>query len=207
MSHTASMPVVRFSLAGILSIFITFLLFFLMQDLIRNTTNILPDDNGPGYVLNFVRVKPVEQVKHIDHVPPPPEVDRQPEIPPIDSFENPTVGQIPITMAHIGKDIGSGPGTGGAPAGEGDYLPIFKVIPVYPISASTRGIEGYTIVEYTVTTKGTTRDIRVIESDQGTIFNKVSIDAAAKFRYKPRVIDGTAVEVNGVKNKFTFQLE
>ena len=33
------------------------------------------------------------------------------------------------------------------------------------------------------------------------------IDAALKFKYKPRVVDGQAIEVPGVQNKFTYELE
>lgn len=208
MSHTARMPVVRFSLAGILSVITTFLLFFLMQELIRTTTNTIPDDSGPTYVLNFVRVKPVEHVRHTDPVPPPQEVKEQPPLPPIESSDETSFHNTPIVIDKVGKDIGNGPTTiGDIVAGEGDYLPVFKVIPVYPISASSRGIEGYTIVEYTVTAYGATRDIRVIQAEPPSIFNRASIEAAAKFKYKPRVIEGIPVEVHGVTNKFTFQLE
>ena len=40
-----------------------------------------------------------------------------------------------------------------------------------------------------------------------SLFEKASVDAALKFKYKPRVIDGQAVEVPGVRNKFTYELE
>jgi protein TonB len=48
----------------------------------------------------------------------------------------------------------------------------------------------------------------VIE-DQCTssLFHRASVDAALKFKYKPRVIDGTAVEVPGVQNQFTYAIE
>jgi len=208
MSHATSLPVVRFSLAGILSVIATFLLFFLMQNLIRSSVTVITEDSGPVYTLDFVRVKPVEHVNHINRVEPPPAVKEQPPLPPVVPFEKTTVETSTIVIGEVVKEIGPGPGNGGGvPSGEGDYLPIFKVIPVYPIAASTRGIEGYTIVEYTVTTNGSTRDIRVIEAEPSTIFNRASIEAAAKFKYKPRVIDGTAVEVRGVKNMFTFELE
>ncbi|MDA0651131.1 MAG: energy transducer TonB, partial [Proteobacteria bacterium] len=31
--------------------------------------------------------------------------------------------------------------------------------------------------------------------------------ASEKFKYKPRVVDGEAIEVAGVQNKFTYELE
>ena len=39
------------------------------------------------------------------------------------------------------------------------------------------------------------------------MFEKASVKASLKFKYKPRVIDGEAIEVPGVQNKFTYELE
>ena len=36
---------------------------------------------------------------------------------------------------------------------------------------------------------------------------KASVDAALKFKYRPRVIDGEAVAVPGVRNLFRYELE
>jgi len=48
----------------------------------------------------------------------------------------------------------------------------------------------------------------VIE-DQCThsMFHRASLQAALKFKYKPRVIDGQAVEVPSVQNRFTYVIE
>ena len=98
----------------------------------------------------------------------------------------------------------------GLSSGDGEYLPIVKVAPIYPRRAQTRGITGYCIVTYTVTTTGAIRDPYVEnESDCSPkgIFERASLKAAAKFKYKPRVVDGQAIEVAGVKNIFTYELE
>ncbi len=90
---------------------------------------------------------------------------------------------------------------------EGDYHSVRKVAPTYPRDALVAGIEGYCVVEYTVTEQGTVKDPQVL-SDQCTsrLFEQVSIEAALKFRYKPRVVDARAEEVTGVQNKFTFEI-
>ncbi len=91
--------------------------------------------------------------------------------------------------------------------GEGDYLPIVKVAPIYPSRASARGLEGFCVVEYTVTKLGTTKDPVVVESQcTSSVFHRASVSAALKFKYKPRILDGQAVEVSGVQNKFTYEL-
>ena len=89
---------------------------------------------------------------------------------------------------------------------DGDYLPIVKVAPVYPRRAVDRGIEGYVIVEFTVTKTGAVRDPVVVEYHPSTIFNKAAINAALKFKYKPRVVNGEPIEVHGVLNRITFEL-
>ena len=89
---------------------------------------------------------------------------------------------------------------------DGEYLPIVKVAPVYPRRALSRGIEGYVIVEFTVTKQGTVREPHVLKAEPESLFDRAAMDAALKFKYKPRVVNGEAVEVAGVQNKISFQI-
>jgi protein TonB len=98
-------------------------------------------------------------------------------------------------------------GTGGMSASDGEYLPIVKVAPIYPRRAQTRGIEGYCIIEYTVTKTGSISDPVAIDCQPSGIFERASLKASLKFKYKPRVVDGEAIAVAGVQNKFTYELE
>jgi protein TonB len=95
----------------------------------------------------------------------------------------------------------------GMASSDGEYLPIVKVAPIYPRRAQTRGITGYCIVEYTVTTSGAIRDPKAVDCQPSGVFEKASVKASLKFKYKPRVVDGVAIEVAGVQNKFTYELE
>jgi len=97
--------------------------------------------------------------------------------------------------------------TSGMSSGDGEYLPIVKVAPIYPRRAQTRGISGYCIVEYTVTTSGAIRDPVAVDCQPSGVFEKASVKASTKFKYKPRVVDGEPIEVAGVQNKFTYELE
>jgi len=91
-------------------------------------------------------------------------------------------------------------------ASDGEYLPFYKMQPNYPRRAIARGIEGYCTVSYTVTKSGSTRDLKVVDCSS-KLFERASMQAAAEFKYKPRVINGEAVEVLNVKNKFNFKLQ
>jgi protein TonB len=106
-------------------------------------------------------------------------------------------------MAQVDVSIS----TSGMSSGDGEYLPIVKVAPIYPRRAQTRGITGYCIVEYTVTASGAIRDPVAVDCNPEGVFEKASVKASLKFKYKPRVVDGEAIEVVGVQNKFTYELE
>jgi len=46
-----------------------------------------------------------------------------------------------------------------------------------------------------------------VDCQPAGVFEEASVKAATKFKYKPRVVDGEAIEVAGVQNKFTYELE
>ncbi len=187
---------------------VTLSLFWLMQYLIETADRTLNEDTA-GNLVDFVRVKRNETIQRRQlkpKKPPPPEAPpEQPPTPQLDNLDA-SAEKIAIAPVETTTDIEM---TGGFSlgVGEGDYLPIVKVAPIYPNRALTRGIEGYCVVQYTVTRQGTTRDPFVIE-DQCTssLFHRASINAALKFKYKPRIMDGEAVEVPGVQNKFTYEI-
>jgi TonB family protein len=86
-----------------------------------------------------------------------------------------------------------------------EYLPIVHVAPIYPVRALERGLEGYVIVQYTVNPNGSTENVTVIESSS-TLFDESAIESAKKYKYKPRVVNGTPVAVEGVTSKLVFEL-
>lgn len=89
---------------------------------------------------------------------------------------------------------------------DGDLLPIVKVAPRFPSVAARRGIEGYVLIEYTVTRTGAVSDVVVVESSSH-VFEQPALDAVSQFKYKPRVVDGHAVPVRGVRARMRFVLE
>lgn len=88
---------------------------------------------------------------------------------------------------------------------EGDYHPIVRSAPTYPAMAASLGIEGYVVVEFTVTRTGSVKDVVVVESSD-ELFVEAAVRATYKFKYKPRMIDGEPIEVLGVRNRISFRL-
>ena len=105
---------------------------------------------------------------------------------------------------------------GGSFFRDGEYMPLFKVQPIYPRRAQERGTEGFSIVSFTITESGTVEDAQAIEGYCGdpegpeeemrpcTLFNSASARAALKLKYKPKIVDGKATSVEGVLHRFTF---
>ena len=87
-----------------------------------------------------------------------------------------------------------------------EYAPLEKKAPIYPYVTQFNGIEGYCIVQYTVTQLGKVKDAFPETCSPIGLFEGVSVESAKKFIYQPRIVDGIPRSVSGVQNKFTFDL-
>jgi protein TonB len=197
---------VRLLIGGVLAVPVAGGLFFIMQYLISSADLKLDEEKirkvadihmpDRDIDTNIAEVKPD---KPDDPDEPPPDLDT----PDMDMEMNLDA----VNMAPSAKIDVAIAGGGGLNASDGEYVPIVKVAPIYPRRAQSRGIEGYCIIEYVVTKSGSIRDPVAVDCQPNGIFNKASLKASLKFKYKPRVVDGEAIEVAGVQNKFTYELE
>ena len=196
--------IVRVLLAALVAIPVAVGLFFVMQSLIdrdyeqedvtaRKIADIVVPDKD--IEVNLKEAKP-EKVEDPEEPPP----DLQPLEFDMD-MDVDVVNLAPSTQVRVSIN------SSGMSSGDGEYLPIVKVAPIYPRRAQTRGISGYCIVEYVVTRTGSIRDPIAIDCSPQGVFESASVRAAEKFKYKPRVVDGEPIEVAGVQNKFTYELE
>jgi TonB family protein len=85
--------------------------------------------------------------------------------------------------------------------------PTYRPSPTYPKRALKLGIEGECVVEFTVTSRGKVTSASVINDQcKEKIFRRPSIEAVKKFKFEPRVVNGMAVDVPGVRTKFVYEL-
>ena len=183
---------------------VTFTLFFIMQLLIATGRGALTEA-ATFRVTDFVMVERNTEIETRDRRPEkPPEPELPPDIPAPSAADN-FDSSMSVSMSTPTMDTSFNTGAIGFGVSDGEYLPIVKVAPVYPARALRMGMEGYAIVEFTVTTNGGTKDAFIVESSN-SVFERAATEAALKFKYKPRVIDGVAVEVPGVQNRITFEL-
>ena len=90
---------------------------------------------------------------------------------------------------------------------DGSYVPISQVPPVYPRRALERGIEGCVMLKFTVTKVGSTRDPSVEWAVPPGIFDRAAMRSALKYKYKPQIRDGEAIEVPNVRTVVIFKIE
>jgi protein TonB len=199
--------IVRYALSVVLGLVVTFAILFLMQGLIATARGEL-DQSGTRHFVDFVRVQREETIQRKDRKPEkPPEPEAPPPDMPQPRTDSVSPSEVSVNIAPVQVEAEVSIGGLGLEASDGDYLPIVKIAPIYPWKAQTQGIEGYCIVEFTVTTAGTVKDAFVVDAQPKGVFDKASIDAALKFKYRPRVVNGEPIEVPGVRNKFKYRLE
>lgn len=152
--------------------------------------------------------------------PPPPELVGGPylgvfEPPALADAVNPSVQQA----AKTGQDGSpSGPAPAPAAAGpaaagaaglasvlngignaDGAPIPLLRIEPAYPRKAARNRKEGWVKVAFTITERGTVIDPVVLESRPRRLFNRSAMTAIRKWRFRPRVIDGTPVSMRATQ--------
>jgi protein TonB len=193
----------RIFIAGLVAAGVTFGLFLFMFKLVSMGS----DQRTELEAISGIHFGPVEIPDEIversrrkPQKPPPP---REPPPPPrmqISKVEQ-TVQQMPdmdIPELDVPLSGGAGMFIGNFEqvdrSAEGDIIPIVRINPIYPRDAAMNGIEGWVTLEFTITETGTVKSPKVIDSKPPRIFNREAMRAILKWKFKPRVVDGVAVE-------------
>lgn len=196
------MSVSRVTFPAVGAGFMTLVLLAFMAHLVSKQE--LDLDESKRITIDIWRIpQPLEQPRPKERLTRPPEAEAAPPLPKVN----------PATI-NIGGEAGSYtlPPPAGTPgsiekmSGAG-LMPLVKISPEYPARAATAGIEGYVIVEYTVTRLGLVTDPKVIESSPKGYFERAALRAIKGFRYNPHQVDGVPTDIHGVRQQFTFELE
>lgn len=181
----------------------TFALFFMMYNLIRN--DVIPPEPGTPIVIPPLNDMPPNITTRYDTVEPP----IKPMLvvpPPVQTTFEPIKTEIKNVMPKI--PVIADPGSKVVLTIENNHiLPMVKVNPTYPQPAATKGIEGFVDVIFDVTETGSTKNIEVVYAEPERIFNSSVIKAVSRWKYKPKMEDGIAVTVRGVRERIRFNLE
>ncbi len=87
-----------------------------------------------------------------------------------------------------------------------ELIPARFITPNYPSVAEELGIEGYVVVNFTVTETGAVEDVVITESEPPGVFNSEAIAAARRLRFEPRLVLDAPVRVQNVLYRFDWNL-
>jgi len=203
----------RLAIGLILAIIVNFGLFTLMQKMTSSDTieHFVTEDIR---LLDFVRLKRESQTetkkRELPKKMPPPKKPPPPKTPaaqadklkaPSPKLDVPRI-DIPLNIAggpYLG-DFSSVPVANGptaaisAPTRNDEVIPLVRIPPRYPRSASRRGVEGIVTVSFIITKDGQVRDPVVVSAEPEKTFNKAALKAIKKWKFKPKLVDGQPVE-------------
>lgn len=108
-------------------------------------------------------------------------------------------------FAAPGMNLAGGPWLG-APDSDSDVVPLVRINPRYPPKALARKVEGWVWLEFTITPHGTTEQIRIVDSEPRGYFERAALAAVQRYRYKPRLENGEAIERRGVQVVLSFEM-
>jgi len=200
----------RYLITGGLAVVVTFLLFFEMQALITMRGG-GAEKVKSGRLIEFVRLRKESELRLKERKLPRKEAPEKapPPLPDMSisrrARPDQQVGNVAPAL-DLSLDMAGGLVLGAAPR-DTDIIPMVRVNPQYPIQALERGIEGWVEVRFTITAAGTVKDPVVLASKPSSIFNRAALRAIRKWKYKPKIEEGVAVERPGVVVRLTFELE
>ena len=198
--------IARYAVTGVLGFVITLTLFLVMQELIDVAREKDPDVIQAVSV-DFVRSREDTEVQTKERkLPPKPEDNAAPKAPELDLRvarpSNDTLGTLNLAIPKVEV---AGTAALGAMS-DGEEQPLVRIEPQYPSRASSRGIEGWVLLEFTVTETGAVSDAKVVDHEPSGIFDSAALRAVAKWKYKPKVVNGKGVPRQGVQIVLRFNL-
>ena len=193
---------------------VALVLFLFMHFLISGDRG-LDNAGAQGSVVDFIRVKEDEMTRLKERTPPrKPPPPKQPPPPPklkvTDTKAPPVRLDMETPRVNVPVSTGDGPYIGqwsaGDPSAEGDVIPIVRIDPQWPREALLNGIEGWVLVEFTILKDGSVANARIVEAEPRRLFDRNAVRAVLKWKFKPRIIDGQAVERRATQ-RIDFQLD
>lgn len=193
----------RYWIKLIAPIIVTIVIFLIIQSLITQGSGIDKDRNNPNYV-DFIRIKQddtlQERKRTIPDKPPTPKRPPQPQIE-LDVNKPPPVAKLDFEMPDFslptdfsGAFLSNLESMG---SGISQLIPIVKVAPRCPREAQINGINGSVKMLLTISATGRVNNIVIQSFKPSRVFNSEAIKAVKRWQFKPKTIDGIAVDQKG----------
>ncbi len=135
-------------------------------------------------------VKPKPQIK-----PPPPKVTKT----------KPVISKNKVSLTGAMPKFN---GSGNFKIGAMDRraTPVVRIAPQYPQGPLSRGVEGFVLVEFTITKTGAVEDVVVVDAKPENTFNRAALRAIKRWKYQPQVNNGGAVAQHNMREMFKFKI-
>ncbi len=179
----------RWLIAFTIASLISYALFAAVGQLIGTLRYKDPSNHRPAVSINFMPIYRNEHKQTPNDSPPTPAPAQSPEK---NAYKEQRYKSVPLEEKHntetppeseplsITKHTPANRSLG--PIG---LQPIFRVEPIYPMYAITRGIEGWVSIEFAITMNGKVINPKVIASDPPRIFERTAMTAISQWRYPP----------------------
>ena len=181
----------------------TFIVFLIIEQLITRSGDAVDKNRNPNLV-EFIRIKQNDNLQERSRVlpekPPQPKRPPQPKLelddskpPPMNSFDF-DVPDFSLPTDFSGAFIGS---LDGLTSGTSQLIPIVKVAPRCPREAAMSGINGSVLMLLNVNALGKVDNIVIKQAKPPSVFNSEAARAVRRWQFKPKTIDGVAVDQIG----------
>jgi protein TonB len=208
----------RLTFGLLLAILVNFGLFLVMQQM-TTPESIERRVTEDIRLLDFVRLKREETAetkkRELPKKPPPPKRPPPPPKTPLAQTTKPKAPtpKLDVPQIDVPLNIAGGPYLGDfsaapkaapapvappapvvAPVIDDEVIPLVRISPKYPRKAARRGIEGVVTVSFTITKDGRVRNPKVVSAKPQNVFDKEALKAILKWKFKPKMVGGEAVE-------------
>ena len=155
-------------------------------------------------MLEYVRIKHTEQVREKKRELPPAKEPQKvqpplhrPEINAVTPNE-PSIVPLAIPSFKVPLNLSQGNGFDGlgalvAGGNDGNVMPLVRVEPMYPRNLRMRGTEGWVKVGIHISKTGTVLKVEILDSKPKRVFDRATIRAVKRWKFKPEIVDGKAI--------------
>ena len=188
----------------IIGFVIAVIFFLLLAYIVKPGSESLKNENS-FRVVDFIRLKKDtslrEKTRTIPDRPEPPKKPPPPDLVTPELQAPPQAPNLDIEFPDIAvptdfKGAFLGPQNAG---GNSQVVPLVRINPQYPRNELLAGVEGWVKVRFTVEPDGSVSSPKVIQSKPPRVFDTAALRAIKKWKFKPKVVNGVAVQQDGTQ--------
>jgi protein TonB len=178
---------------------------FLMMSYLIKPGDLPTEPNTKDTLINISRkVRPEVSEPTNRELPKPPQTPYSP--PPLVARLAPTTSLQNAGLNLLTPITGTGDSLDISFVGDRRAIPMVAFTPDYPPRELENGVEGWVLVEFTITVDGSVDDIVVIESEPENAFDRAAIPAMRRWSYQPKMVNGRPVAQHHMREIFRFEI-